>query len=303
MRILGLGCGEDDGSAEVLLKSALMAAERSGAETALVRISDLDVPDRHGGGEAGDGPWFWEQLMQCDGLIASSPVLSRTVPGRLRSLCDRMLGPNADAAFIAEMLRMRAAGEEPAVPFRVDERVLRPRVAGFIAVGGSLPDHWKTLALPLMHALTFSMQIAVADQVQFGGAGLPASIVLDDDATERAALLGRNVAEQLGRPFAGVEYRGPEGVCPMCHLSVIEIRETGVECATCGARGYLGTNGGDEVSVHFPPDGLEQSVISMAEKHAHFVEVQETAARLAPQADEIRARSERYREFDRRITP
>ena len=76
---------------------------------------------------------------------------------------------------------MRDAGEEPAVPFRLDERVLRPRVAGFIAVGGSLTPQWKSLALPVMHAFTFSMQTAVVDQIVIAGAGTPKSVVLDDD--------------------------------------------------------------------------------------------------------------------------
>ena len=76
---------------------------------------------------------------------------------------------------------------EPAVPFSVDERVLKPRVAGFLAVGGSLTSQWKTLALPIMHTATFSMHIAVVDQVQFEGAGTPRSVVLDPAALDRAA--------------------------------------------------------------------------------------------------------------------
>jgi hypothetical protein len=67
-----------------------------------------------------------------------------------------------------------------------DERVLKPRVAGFLAVGGSLTSQWKTLTLPLMHTATFSMQIAVVDQVQFGGAGTPRSILLDEAARRKS---------------------------------------------------------------------------------------------------------------------
>ena len=57
------------------------------------------------------------------------------MPGRLKLLADRLLGPNADRAIIEKLLEVRRSGEEPMVPFRVDERVLKPRVAGFIAVG------------------------------------------------------------------------------------------------------------------------------------------------------------------------
>jgi hypothetical protein len=69
---------------------------------------------------------------------------------------DRLLGPNADAAIIEHLVGVRAAGGEPTVPFRVDERVLKPRVAGFLAVGGSLTPQWKSLALPLLHTTTFA---------------------------------------------------------------------------------------------------------------------------------------------------
>ena len=42
------------------------------------------------------------------------------------------------------------------------------------------------------------------------------------------------------------------------------------------------------------PAGLEQSVITIAEKRAHFREVQETAAAQSGLADQIDARAARY---------
>ena len=169
-RMLGLGCGQPHGSAEILLKAALRAAEDQGAEVELVRLDELRLPS--GSAEAAepdDGWWLWERLVECDGLIVSTPIISRTVAARLKLFIDRLLGPNADAAIIDGLLALRRQGREPAVPFRVDERVLKPRVAGFLAVGGSLTSQWKTLALPIMHTVTFSMHIAVVDQVQFEG--------------------------------------------------------------------------------------------------------------------------------------
>ncbi|MEO8690982.1 MAG: hypothetical protein ABI611_22560, partial [Solirubrobacteraceae bacterium] len=196
-----------------------------------------------------------------------------------------------------------AAGGQPAVPFRIDERVLKPRVGGFIAVGGSLTPQWKTLALPVLHTMTFSMQTAIADQVVFEGAGTPRSIVLDDAALARAAELGRNVAEQIGRAFDDVEYRGDEpGLCPMCHLDVVALRGKDVECATCGARGEL-VVAGDDVSVRFTPEGCRSSVISLHGKHEHLREIQETATRHAGVREGIEARASAYDAFDRSIRP
>jgi multimeric flavodoxin WrbA len=297
-RVLGLGCGQPRGSAEILLKAALKAAEEAGAEVGLVRLDELRLPS--GGAEDAepdDAWWLWERLAQCDGLIVSTPIMTRTVAARLKLLGDRLLGPNADAAIIEGLLALRGEGREPVVPFRVDERVLKPRVAGFLAVGGSLTPQWRALALPMMHATTFSMHIAVVDQVQFAGAGTPRSIVLDAGAIERAAALGRNVASQLGAAFDDARYLGPPGLCPVCHLDVIVLRGADVECATCGARGELGPD------RRVTWTDLSTSVISMAEKRAHAAEIQETAGRHRQVRAEIEARARAFEAYDPAIRP
>jgi multimeric flavodoxin WrbA len=301
-QVLGLSAGNNGGSAEILLKEALKAAEESGATVSLVRIDDLDLSLGRDAG-ADDADWFWDQLMESDALIVSTPIYTRTIPGKLRLLGDKISGPQADVAFTSEILRMRAAGENIPVQFAIDERVLRPRVAGFIAVGGSLPASWKTLALPLLHTLTASMQAAVVDQVQFAGAGSPSSIVLDAAALERAALLGRNVSEQLGRDYEQTEYRGAAGACPVCHLDVIALMpDATIECATCGAAGTLTVVDG-VVTPRFSVEGQARSILTRGEKLAHFAEVQETAARHAPLRPTIDALASEYQSWDRAVRP
>ena len=296
--ILGLGCGQLNGSAEILLKAALQAAEAAGVTVELVRLDELRIPSGPDASEPDDIWWLWERLVACDGLIVSTPIISRTVAARLKLLGDRLLGPNADAAIIEELVAVMRAGGEPVVPFRVDERVLKPRVAGFIAVGGSLTPQWKTLTLPILHTTTFSMHIAVVDQVQFEGAGTPRSIVLDPAAVDRARRLGGNVAAQLGRRFDEAEYVGDEpGLCPMCHLDVVVLRGREVECATCGARGELD----DDVAVHWTD--LESSVISMTEKRTHYREILDTAKRHAARRTEIEERASAYDDYDRFARP
>jgi multimeric flavodoxin WrbA len=299
-RLLGLSCGPVDGSSDLLMKAALRSAEETGVAVSHVRLGDLDLARF-----ADDAAWFWDQLMEHDALVVSAPIHNRTIPGKLKLLLDAILGPKADVAFAQEYVRMREAGQEAAVRFPFDERVLRPRVGGFLAVGGALTDRWKTLALPMLHHLTFSMQIGVVDQAVFGGAGVPSAIALDGAALERAALLGRNVAEQAGRAFADVEYRGAPGLCPMCHLDAIVVGGDGaVECATCGAAGTLRpAAGGSAFTVEFDAAGAERSVLSVAEKHEHFLEVQETAQRQFAQGDEIAAGAAPYREFERPLSP
>jgi len=299
--LLGLSAGAPGGSAEILLKEALRGAEDAGARVELVRLADLTLTSGPDAG-ADDADWFWDRLMDSDGLIVSSPIYSRTIPGALRLLGDKISGPQSDVAFTAELLRMRAEGEPISVDFAIDERVLRPRVAGFIAVGGSLPPRWKTLALPLMHTLTASAQIAVVDQVEFAGAGSPASILLQPDALARARRLGGNVAEQLGREYEDAEYRGAPGACPLCHLSLIALRGATAECATCGAVGALRLIDGEHV-FEPSPEGAEQSILSLREKIDHFHEVQETAGRHAALREKIDSGRTEYAGWDPRILP
>lgn len=282
-RVLGLSSGVPGGSAEILLIEALRAAQSDGASVELVRLDELLLPE--------DSDWFWERLVACDAWVISAPIISRTVPGRLKVLADLLLGPNADAAIIEGLLEARRSGAEPVVPFRVDERVLKPRVAGFIACGGSLTTQWKALALPVMHTLAFSMHIKVVDQMVVDGAGTPQSVLLDDDAVRRAADLGRHVASQLGRPWPEAEYLGTPGACPMCRLDVVVLAGRDVECATCGARGRLG----EDFAVEWTD--LTTSVISLEEKRAHYVEIVETAQRHAAQRDLIDERARAYAGF------
>jgi multimeric flavodoxin WrbA len=285
MRVLGLGCGQPGGSAEILLTAALRAA----GDAELVRLTDLTTDDHRW--------WLWERLVACDGLIVSTPIMTRTIAARLKTVIDSLLGPNADAAIIEHLVAVRRGGTEPAVPFRVDERVLKPRVAGLIAVGGSLTPQWKTLALPLLHTTAFSMHVAVVDQVAFGGAGTPRSILLDEAALERAALLGGNVASQLGVAFDEVRYLGAPGLCPMCHLNVVELDGTAVTCATCGSAGELADGG----TIRWTD--LTSSVISMAEKRAHAREIQETAAAHAKLRGDLDARAARFGTFEHVVRP
>ena len=304
MRVLGLGAGNPGGSAEILLSIALEAAAADGAEVALVRLDELTLPTGPVGPAApasvDDGAWLWNEVMEADGLIVSAPIYSRTVPGRLKLVADRLSGPAADVAFAESYRRMLDAGEPPPVAFPYDERVFRPRVAGLIAVGGALTSQWRSLALPVMHQMMFSAQIAVADQLLAGGAGMPRSVVLDDGALTAAARVGESVGSQLGRPFAEVEYRGEPGLCPLCHLSAVTISGVEVECVTCGAAGRLVVEGDAPVVRFDDPAALERSVLSLTEKRAHFAEVQATAGVQGPLAGEIDARAKRYRGVDTR---
>jgi hypothetical protein len=98
------------------------------------------------------------------------------------------------------------------------------------------------------------------------------------------------------------EYRGEPGLCPLCHLDVIVFGSEGVECASCGAGAELQVVDG-EARIVFPDGGRDRSIISLAEKLDHFVEVQQTAAAHAPERGRINAAAQRFREWERPLLP
>lgn len=297
-RVLGLCAGSAGGSAEIALKCALQAVQATGADVELVRLNDLDIrAEWPAPGTVDDVQWMWERYVEADGLIIATPIMSRTVAAKLKVVADRILGPNADASVIEHLVALRAAGTEPQVSFRVDERVLKPRAAGFIAVGGALTTQWRSLALPVMHSLTAPMQMAVVDQIVISGTGTPQSIVLDDEALERARQVGRNVASQLGAPFDDATYLGDPGLCPMCHLDLMILNGANVECGTCGARGVLGDAG----AVTWT--SFDTCVLTLAERRDHSREIQDTAAKQNARRAEINAKAALFEDFDPVVAP
>jgi len=103
-----------------------------------------------------------------------------------------------------------------------------------------------------------------------------APVLLDDAAMQRAAHLGSNVASRPGRAFDDVRYLGPPGLCPMCHLDVVELNGSAVTCATCGSAGEWADGSIRWIDLTSP-------VVSMAEKRAHArvrAEIDERAARF-----------------------
>ena len=296
--VLGLGCGQPHGSAEILLKAALRAAEAEGAQVELVRLDELRLPSGAAeGAEPDDAWWLWERLVGCDGLIVSTPIISRTVAARLKLFGDRLLGPNADAAIIEGLTALRREGRGACRP------VPRGR-AGAQIPGGRLPRGGRLADLAVEDA-------GAADHAHHHvldahrrrrpgavrGAGTPRSVLLDQAAIDRAALLGRNVASQLGVAFEAARYLGPPGLCPMCHLDVVVLRGADVECATCGARGLLAP----DLTVTWTD--LSASVISMDEKRAHAAEIQQTASRHAALRAEIEDRAREFDAYDPTIRP
>lgn len=108
IRLLGHACGQEDGSAEVLLKATLTAAAREGTAVEMVRLTDLPLAATADAGD--DAAWFCDRLLDADGVIVSSPTYTRSAPGALKLLIDRAFGPRTDVVLVREALAHREHG-------------------------------------------------------------------------------------------------------------------------------------------------------------------------------------------------
>jgi multimeric flavodoxin WrbA len=314
MRLLGLACGRRMGNSEILLREALMGAEevREDVDVEILRVVDLDIrPCKgckvclrfQGGLEAcaqkDDSLFFYNKFMDCDGLIIASPVWTLTPPGYLIHARDRALGPFVDVA--GHMMRRQMQGSDEGM----DKRVFKNRPGGYISVGGAPLLNWVTLGLPLIHTVTFSPNIAVVDQMQVLKANEQiGSVLLNDQAVERARRLGRNVVQAMGKPLEEMKYVGYEpGTCPVCHLDLMVMRgDSTVECAVCGIKGDIKVDGG-KVTVVFSEEEQEKSRLTIEGKRIHMREIFETREELMPRYDEIPAKLRKYKSYKSPIKP
>lgn len=309
MKLLGLCAGRKMGNSEILLKEALMAAkEELGIEVALLRLHDLKIKpcigciscskDQQSGGtgkcvlKGDDMPFFNEKLLECDGIILSSPVYILGPPGYFKVLCDR-IGPSHDVAWQMEAKKI---AEKEGRKSKIDPRFFKSRVGAFISVGGAPASDWLSLGLPLMHTFTFPMQIEVVDQMQVLATPLPGQVVLNEKALERARRLGRNVARFIGKPSEQIKWMGDEpGTCPVCHSNVMLLGETStVECAICGIRGELREENG-EITVTFPKEQQAIARLTLEGKKLHFDDVVRTVGKNARLMGEIPPKLEKYK--------
>lgn len=317
MKLLGLSCGRKMGNCEIMLKEALMAAEESGAEVEIIRLIDLDIkPCLHcvqcpwnpkgpkGCIHKDDAPFLWDKIMECDGLIISSPVYTLTPPALLLNVRDRILGPKADIAFVDEY---KKAGNKD-IRFNreafVDERIFKPRAGGFISVGGAPYIDWVTLAIPLLHTLTFSMQIEIVDHFQIIGTGAPGSVLLKEEALGRARKLGHHVAQAMGKPREEMKYMAEDtGICPSCHLKLfVAIEKNEIMCPVCGIKGTLEIKDGKFITL-FSEEERKKSRLTIEGKRIHFYEILDVFRDFQKRANEVPEKIKKYESYSPIIVP
>ncbi len=319
MKVLGISCGRRMSNTEIMVKEALMGAEEAGAEVQFLRLQDyyikpctgcnscvVDLMEKHGGGACvlrnDDFPFIDDLIMDCDALILGSPIYEKSPSGQLKSLQDRM-GPSHDVGFrmIAQKMREEKGITTGTGP---DPRAFKPRTASLIAVGGS---EWDTLALPTMGMFALTHQMTVVDQILINWIGLPKVVTFHEDKLARAHRSGKHVVESYFKGVENAEYIGEEGLCPMCHCKLIEIRNGHdpypAVCGMCGVRGTLTTDADGKVFFDVKEEDRVHSHLLLSGKFEHLQELADVSLKPPANYHEVNDRAKKYREYLTPIKP
>lgn len=239
MKVLGISAGRVAGNSEILLKTALKAVENEGHEVSFLRLHDYEIKPCIGCemctwlGRSGqpihckykrDEDDFYslmQEVDQCQGLILAAPAYHLLPPGLLGVLVNRLHG----FGYSASQANKRAG----------DPKLRRP--VATIGVAGS---DWNSLQVPVLNFYATELicsQMNLVDQLFITGTPALGNVAIKPDALERAALLGKRVASQLG-DSGPVEYLGdrPEA-CPICHSDVLILKNGRLSCAICDVAG------------------------------------------------------------------
>tara|TARA_R110002003_G_scaffold198_25_gene15620 strand:- start:28127 stop:29140 length:1014 start_codon:yes stop_codon:yes gene_type:complete len=302
MHILGLCNGSIGGNSETLLKAALTSASSTNPSitTSWLHVPSIIFPrnagplknapdisagtnasNNHNGtdttGERDDRPKVLNAILDADALIFSTAVYSHQPAGALKALLDNVLGPYTDAAFATRILT--ADKDSRYAGMSMDARILKPRVAAFLAVGGSTTPDQFTMVLPTLHLFCYSLHVKIVDQVVFMGYANPGAVLKSagDEVMRRAEEVGTNVASQIGRAFDDAAYLGPEpeGACPACHLAKFDFfggDGNGIGCVACGNTGRLEVDGKGKVGPVWDVDS-EYCCVSMKGKQKHVDDI------------------------------
>ena len=310
-KILGLSAGTFNGANDAMCKAGLKAAEEAGCEVEFINLHHK-IEIKHCTGciacvkammsgkgricvHKDDFLWLLDKMLDADGILLVSPIFECGTAGIVHTICDRF-GPSMDRGnlTIADMLSKEHGGKG------VDPRLLRDKVISFMAVGGS---DWGTLVQQDHSMIAMSPMWKVIDNDRFQWSK---TIMMDDAAFERAAVIGKNLAAAAA-DIEHATWQGPEGVCPHCHMNnfYIDPGTTHATCTVCGLEGELKIEDG-KISIFYPPEILPLAHDTLTGKMKHGKDIQENEGRLADlqkNSDEFKRRKKMYTEMYTSVYP
>ncbi|MDF2513557.1 MAG: multimeric flavodoxin WrbA [Herbinix sp.] len=286
MKVLGISFGRKNKNCDILVKQALFAAQEAGAEVKFINTMNMKISHCTGCGACSklrdqgkqikcvaikdDYLELENEILNADGIIVGAPVYSIAPTGQLKNYIDRFGAAHDRAAALAEQdKRIKAGAEE-----LLDPRVLADKYVAYISVGGAKTPDWVSMGLPNMHMFGMSTVMKTVGQIDAYNMGTAVSPILEDELMEQTAKLGKHLAESIGKPYDQVEWLGEEGVCPVCHNSIITIgKTTEVLCPLCGIHGNLSIEDG-EVKVTFSEKEQNRARNTLEGLTEHYHEIQ-----------------------------
>lgn len=313
MKVLGISFGRTNKNGDILVKQALMAAKEAGAEVKFINTMNMKIGHCTGCGACSRGRDLGKQIkcvikddyleledaiLDADGIVVAAPVYVLAPTGQFKNFIDRF-GPAHDrASVLAEQdKRIKEGAEE-----LLDPRVLADKYIAYISVGGAKTQNWVSLGLPNMALFGMSVVMKTVGQIDAYNMGTIVNPVLDNDLMERTAKLGAHLVDSIGKPFDEVEWMGEEGVCPVCHNSLLTVgKSTVVECPICGIAGKISIEN-DEVKVTFSDTEKKRARNTFNGLREHHLEIRnfvlEVPKTIEKNKEKLEALLPKYENFE-----
>lgn len=317
MKVVGISFGRMNQRSDILVKEALFAAKKAGADVQFINTVRLDIGHcracdycsrMRDKGEVeihccmkDDYHILEEACLEADGIIIAAPVYAVGIVGQFKNFVDRF-GPSHDRAALLEVNKKRKAEGKP----ELDPRYFKDRYTGYISVGGAQTHNWVSLGLPMLDLFSFSFCMKCVGHVDAYDQGRTGSPLLDKNLMAQAAELGKAVAESLGKPYDEVDtWVGDEGVCPVCHNPLLSMNgTTHVECPICGIWGDLSVDG-DKVKVEWSEKEIARARNTNIGIYEHYNEIQNMipvcVPKLTENKDYLDEQMKKYINFDETI--
>jgi len=285
MKILGIVAScRRLGNTEILVKEALMGAEKEGAEVGIMRWTDYKILPCEGLAtclfsgtgcklkDEDDHNYLLERIYECDGLVFGSPCYIKEATAIVKQFIDRL--------FVLTSQPSHARGK-PAV-------IIMP-----YATRG-----WTQYAFLQPNILLSQLGMRVIDRALVHTQGMSEAIA-HPEALERVHGVGKALATAIRT--GDITYRGEAGVCPVCHDHIIRIHKDSetVECGTCGITGKLSIEDG-KIRVHFSEEQIDW-IRSGRSGHAAYeiLPSRDYFRKLKPILQEGREKYRQYLHIDR----
>jgi multimeric flavodoxin WrbA/uncharacterized Zn finger protein (UPF0148 family) len=318
MKVLGISFGRVNQRSDIMVKEALFAAKRAGADVEFYNAVRMNITHCHacdycsrcrdkGDVEIGcafkdDYQTLEEAYYNCDAIVIGAPVYAVGIVGQFKNFLDRIC-PSHDRAALLEENKKRAAEGKPLL----DERYFKDRYSAYISVGGAQTHNWVAFGLPMLHLFDFSFAMKCVGHVDAYDQGRTGSPLLDDALMKKCADLGTALAQAVGKPYDEVTtWAGDDnGVCPVCHNPLLSFNgTTDVECPVCGIHGKLSVDG-EKAMVTWPDSEIARARNTIPGLYEHCNEIHNMIVvcvpKLVANKELIQEKMKKYTNFDETI--